>query len=117
MHEVPKVVTGTRPASRAQKMSGGGYVEWPASARPSIQGKHIDGPMIVFRNGEVEWLTMWERLLFALGWTDAEKLEQKHRPWLQSAPCEAPLCEGSPIMFVNGERLLCWDHYCAEQRQ
>lgn len=55
-------------------------VSFQKSARPSIVSRHIDGPMLIFRDGQIHWLTMWERLLFALGLTDAEKLECKHRP-------------------------------------
>lgn len=55
-------------------------VGYPISARPSIQPNHIDGPMLVFRDGQLHWLTIWERIQFALGLTDAEKLERKRRP-------------------------------------
>ena len=55
-------------------------VGFPASNRPSIEANHIDGPMLRFRDGQVHWLTLWERFLFWVGKTDAEKLERKHRP-------------------------------------
>ncbi len=53
---------------------------FPISARPSIKRNHIDGPLLTFRDGQMHWLTTWERILLALGATDAEKLERKHRP-------------------------------------
>lgn len=57
-------------------------VDFPISARPSIVPNHIDGPLLTFRDGQMHWLTMWERILFALGLTDADKLERKLRPKL-----------------------------------
>ena len=59
-----------------------GYVGWPASAQPHIKANHIDGPMVTFRNGEMHWLTLWERILFRLGRVDAHSLERKYRPHL-----------------------------------
>jgi hypothetical protein len=50
--------------------------------RPRIQPKHIDGPMLCFSDGQLHWLTLRERLLYAIGWTDAYKLQQKLRPRL-----------------------------------
>ena len=56
-----------------------------AKARPVIQSHHIDGPLLYFRDGQLHWLTLWERFLFAFGWTDADKLERKRRPKLLKA--------------------------------
>lgn len=53
---------------------------FPRTARPEIRPNHIDGPLLVFRDGQLHWLTYWERLLVALGQADAESLERKHRP-------------------------------------
>lgn len=50
--------------------------------QPHIVAKHIDGPMLIFRDGQLHWLTSWERILFALGLTNAEKIERKRRPRL-----------------------------------
>jgi hypothetical protein len=57
-------------------------VSYPADARPSINANHIDGPLLVFRDGQMHWLNLWERLLLHFGWVDAEKLEKKLRPHL-----------------------------------
>jgi hypothetical protein len=59
---------------------GGGFIGYSADARPSIQANHIDGPLLSARNGQLHWLTLWERFLFALGLTDAERLERKRFP-------------------------------------
>lgn len=59
---------------------GGGFIGWPAGGKPSIQISHIDGPLLYFSDGQLHWLTIWERLLFSLGLTDAARLECKHRP-------------------------------------
>lgn len=61
----------------------GGFHGWPESSRPSIQPNHIDGPLAHFRNGELHWLTIWERILFAFGLVNAEAIERKYRPELQ----------------------------------
>jgi hypothetical protein len=53
---------------------------FPLNARPTIRPDHIDGPLLTFRDGQMHWLTLWERLLLALGLTDAQKLERKRRP-------------------------------------
>ena len=45
---------------------------------PNIHWKHIDGPLLVMRDGQMHWLTLWERLCCALGWHDARSLERKH---------------------------------------
>lgn len=57
-------------------------VSFPLSNRPSIKANHIDGPLLTFRDGQMHWLTIWERILFALGMTNAERLERKRRPVL-----------------------------------
>lgn len=71
-----------RPGYRYQRLANGGFVAWPETARPEINRKHIDGPLLYMRNGELHWLTLWERLLLWLGKTDALALEKHHRPWL-----------------------------------
>jgi hypothetical protein len=55
-------------------------VSWPKGARPFINQKHIDGPVLVASSGEMHWLTLWERLMVALGRDDANSLERKHWP-------------------------------------
>jgi len=41
-----------------------------------------DGPLLTFSDGQMHWLTPWERILLALGLTDAEGLQRKRRPIL-----------------------------------
>lgn len=55
-------------------------VDYPCCSRATIRPNHIDGPLLVFRDGQMHWLTVWERILFALGFTDAERIERKRRP-------------------------------------
>lgn len=55
-------------------------VSFAISSRPHINRRHIDGPLLSFRDGQLHWLTLWERLLLVLGFTDAERLELKLRP-------------------------------------
>lgn len=61
----------------------GGFVGYSADARPSINWKHIDGPLLCCRDGQLHWLTLWERLCCWLGWENAESIERKRRPDLQ----------------------------------
>jgi hypothetical protein len=49
---------------------------------PSISPNHIDGPLLHFSDGQMHWLTLWERIQFRFGWTDAEALQRKLRPRL-----------------------------------
>ncbi|MER9217931.1 hypothetical protein NKI48_03200 [Mesorhizobium sp. M0644] len=64
-----------------QSVGGGGYIGWPADAKPDIR-PNIDGPLLIMRNGEPHWLTWRERWQFWRGKTDAERLERKYRPAL-----------------------------------
>jgi hypothetical protein len=58
-------------------------VSWKNDAQPHIQWRHIDGPLLSMRTGEVHWLTLWERIQFRFGWTDIWKLESKHSELLR----------------------------------
>lgn len=57
--------------------SGIGY---PETNRPSIRWDHIDGPLLHYRDGQMHWLTLWERLRCWWGLDDATSLERKRRP-------------------------------------
>lgn len=74
----------TRAGWLRQRAPGGGYIGWPESSRPCIQPNHVDGPYVIFRNGEIQWLTFWERFLLWRGRIDAEALEYKYRPELSA---------------------------------
>lgn len=39
---------------------------------PSVEWDHPVGPMVTLGNGEVRWLTPWERLMYRLGFRSAE---------------------------------------------
>lgn len=55
-------------------------VAFPLDSQPEIVAKHIDGPLLIFSDGQLHWLTLWERLQFTFGLTDAERLQRKRRP-------------------------------------
>jgi hypothetical protein len=59
--------------------------DFPVGARPSIRSHHVDGPLLVFRDGQVHWLTWWERLMLRFGATDADAIERRRRPNLMWA--------------------------------
>jgi hypothetical protein len=67
-------------------------VGFPATNRPSLMMNHIDGPLLTFRDGQMHWLTIGERIMVALGLTDAEKLERKLRP-----NCSRYWCSSSKV--------------------
>lgn len=60
-------------------------IGYPASSRPEIVWKHIDGPLLHYRDGQLHWLTLWERLRCWLGLDDALSLEAKRRPELSGS--------------------------------
>jgi len=68
------------------------------TARPRIDPHHIDGPLLVMRDGSLHWLTLWERFMVWAGWSDALDLEAWHRPDLVSQFDVADLI---PCMFCS----------------
>lgn len=61
-----------------------GMITGPGYNPPSIVANHIDGPLLYFSDGQLHWLTLWERALFAFGLTDATRLQKKLRPRLSA---------------------------------
>lgn len=58
---------------------GGGLIEYPAGIEPHISWKHIDGPLLYTSDCGLEWLSLWDRMQFALGLTDIHDLDRKYR--------------------------------------
>ncbi len=92
-------------------------VGYPETARPHIEWHHIDGPLLVMRDGSLRWLTLWQRFMCSVGWVDALSLEKRHRPDLAgpddlaTMPCRscgAGRPAGAPITADYGN----WQ--CAE---
>jgi hypothetical protein len=63
---------------------------WPVKSLPFINARHIDGPLLFFRDGQMHWLTLWERIQYHLGLTDALMLERKYRPDLCAGDYPGP---------------------------
>ena len=59
---------------------GVGYRE---NTLPWIQWKHIDGPLLYYSDGQLHWLTLWERLRFWIGRDNAESIQTRRRPDLE----------------------------------
>jgi hypothetical protein len=59
-------------------------IGYPSSSRPILIMKHIDGPLLTFRDGQIHWLTLRERFRVWMGWEDALSLERRLRPDLDS---------------------------------
>lgn len=55
-------------------------VQFGADRKPSINWRHVDGPLLFMRNGQFHWLTLWERFQCWLGKADAISLERKYSP-------------------------------------
>lgn len=56
----------------------------PGQVRPWVMVGHIDGPLLHFSDGQMHWLTIWERIQHRFRWTDADKLQKKLRPRLSA---------------------------------
>ena len=72
-------------------------VGFPATAFPHIKWRHIDGPLLVMRDGTLHWLTLWERFTCWLDVSSALSIERKRRPDLSFATDEGDL----PCMFCG----------------
>lgn len=57
-------------------------VGFEVRAKPSIQWRHIDGPLLHFSDGQMHWLTWRERIRVCLGLDDEETLQAQRRPRL-----------------------------------
>jgi hypothetical protein len=64
-------------------------VDYPAGSRPRISRCNIDGPMLVYRDGQIHWLTPWERFCCWIGIDDAERIERRRRPDLFASSISA----------------------------
>lgn len=58
--------------------SGASWIGVPRGSEPSINWRHIDGPLLYRRDGQLHWLTLWERLRCWLGYDDANSLDRKY---------------------------------------
>lgn len=56
----------------------GTFVSFPVESEPRIKWKHIDGPMLVCRDGTPHWLTWWERFCLRTNIYDIKHLDKKH---------------------------------------
>lgn len=77
-HHIPRRLKH-RPLWYCVPAPGGGHIGWE-HREPYIKAKHVDGPLLVFSDGQLHWLTFGERVQFMFGWTDAAKLQAKLRP-------------------------------------
>ena len=53
-------------------------IGYPADAEPYIRWYHIDGPLLICRNGAMHWLTWSDRFWMWLGRDDIYALERKY---------------------------------------
>lgn len=53
-------------------------VSYPPDNEPHILWDHIDGPLLVCRDGTTHWLTFMERVLLTCGLETIESIEGKY---------------------------------------
>lgn len=69
-----------RPGYTYQRTPGGGWAGYPTNFQPAkVNWKHIDGPLLYLTNGQLHWLTYWERIQLFFGRTDVHELDMKHQ--------------------------------------
>ena len=52
---------------------------------PHIIAGHIDGPLLVYSDGQMHWLTWQERFAVAFGFSNAATIQAKRRPILSQS--------------------------------
>lgn len=52
-------------------------VGYPQGMKPEIIWDHIDGPLLYRSDGQLHWLTLWERFRFWLGLENVVSLDRK----------------------------------------
>ena len=68
-------VTPMRGVGAKEKISHADYCE---DAKPHLQWKHVDGPLLVCHDGSMHWLTWWERICIYFEWKTVEELDKKY---------------------------------------
>jgi hypothetical protein len=53
-------------------------IQYTADSKPHIKWNHIDGPLLVCRDGIPHWLTMREQLWLRMGFTNINQLDEKY---------------------------------------
>jgi hypothetical protein len=56
-------------------MSGHSY---PSDSKPHIKWNHVDGPLLICRDGTPHFLSAWERFLFRANFLTIEELDRRH---------------------------------------
>ena len=56
-----------------------GNVGFPIGTQPSINWKHVDGPLLYTSDGQLHWLTWRERFRLFWGWADIHDIDFEHR--------------------------------------
>jgi hypothetical protein len=58
-------------------------VGYPVAQAPEINWRHIDGPLLYYSDGQLHWLTFWERFRCWIGRDDAASIQARRRPELR----------------------------------
>jgi hypothetical protein len=51
---------------------------YPSNVEPYIQWDHVDGALLICRDGTPHWLTASERLWLRFGFTNINQLDEKY---------------------------------------
>lgn len=65
--------------------------------KPHINWRHIDGPLLYFSDGQMHWLTIWERVCCWFGFGNEWKIQRARRPNLEYALARA----GNPQLVTD----------------
>lgn len=53
-------------------------ISYPEDSKPHIQWDHVDGPLLVCRDGTHHWLTKVEKLWLRMGFTNINQLDNNY---------------------------------------
>jgi hypothetical protein len=53
-------------------------ISYPEDSKPHIDWNRLDGPLLICKDGTLHWLTQKERLWMKLGFTNIDRLNNKH---------------------------------------
>ena len=53
-------------------------ISYPSDSKPRLELNHIDGPLLICRDGTPHWLSFAEVLSLKMGFTNVNQLDEKY---------------------------------------
>jgi hypothetical protein len=53
-------------------------IQYPADSKPHIKWHHVDGPLLICRDGTPHWITKTELLWLRMGFMNINTLDEKY---------------------------------------